>query len=286
MVFTAPAKINLYLKVIRRRNDGYHEIETLFERISIFDHISVKIDRERTTISCDESRVPTGKDSLLGRACEAFKKKLGEDLHFQIVLKKNIPVAAGLGGGSSDTAALLTGINRITGFPLGEEALLNIARDLGADIPFFMDDCRFAFGKGRGDIIRKINASMDIWHVLVTPSFGVSTKNIYSKLSAFNLTSDNGVDKMFSTFLSDNNINNLSENLCNDLQAIVLRDFPVLEKVFFELKKAGAKGALLSGSGPAVFGIFGREEVMDASEKIKSVFSETENWRVEVVRTY
>jgi len=286
MVFTAPAKVNLYLKVIRRRDDGYHEIETLFERISLSDSISVETDRDRTTISCNEPHVPTGKESLLGRTCEAFKQRLGEDLHFRIALDKNIPVAAGLGGGSSDASALLRGLNRITGSPLGEEALLSISRDLGADIPFFTGNYRFALGKGRGDIVREVDTKLDIWHVLVTPPFEISTKDIYDKVPAFSLTYNRGVDRMFSAFLGENDIDGLAGNLCNDLQAIVLRDFPILERVLFELEKAGAKGVLLSGSRPTVFGIFERKETAGAAERIRSVFPKEEGWRFHVARTY
>jgi 4-diphosphocytidyl-2-C-methyl-D-erythritol kinase len=285
MVFTAPAKINLYLKVIQQRDDGYHEIETLFERISLFDRISIETDQDHTTITCDEPRVPTGEGSLLSRAVEVFRKRLKRDLNFRIVLEKNIPVAAGLGGGSSDTAALLKGLNRISGFPLGKQELLDISRDLGADIPFFIDDCRFAFGKGRGDIIQKVDTSLDIWHVLVTPPFEVSTRDVYGKAPAFNLTSDRGVDRMFTAFLSGNNVNALANNLCNDLQAIVLRDFPVLEEVFLKLRKAGAKGVLLSGSGPTVFGIFDHKRVMNAADSLRLTFPKRGNWRVYVART-
>ncbi|MEA3489449.1 MAG: 4-(cytidine 5'-diphospho)-2-C-methyl-D-erythritol kinase [Candidatus Omnitrophota bacterium] len=286
MIVTAPAKINLYLKILRQRDDGYHEIETLFERISIFDRISIETTREGTVITCDDPGVPAGENSLLGKTVRAFVETAGKDLNFSVSLEKNIPVGAGLGGGSSDAAALLKGLNEISGFPLGEDDLLDISRSLGADVPFFFSDCSFGVGKGRGDIIEKLDVSASMWHVLVIPPFQVLTKDVYERITALDLTKDRDVDKMFTAFLYKNNINSLAEILRNDLQAIVLRDFPVLEKIFSELCKAGSKGVLVSGSGPTVFGIFERDEVEKAAGKMRRVFPPGENWRVCVAQTF
>ncbi len=285
MFITAPAKINLYLRVIRKMDDGYHEIETLFERISIYDRISVEPARDRTTMICDDSRVPTGENSLLGRTVSAFNKSRGKDSYFRVAVEKNIPVGAGLGGGSSDAAALLKGLNRISGYPLDRKAMLDISRALGADVPFFLSDCSFGVGKGRGDIIEKVEAPLDIWHVIVKPPFGISTKEAYGKVSAFGLTKNMGVDKMVTVFLDGNDIGGLAENLRNDLQEIVLRDFPVLNNVLSELRTSGARGALLSGSGSAVFGIFERAGVIKAARRMGEIFPPGEGWKVYVART-
>ena len=285
MIFTAPAKINLCLKVFSKRDDGYHEIETLFERISLADQVSIEPCEETTVIFCDNPGVPVDVNSLMGRAVRNFRKETGENLHFDIKIEKNIPIGAGLGGGSSDTAAILKGMNELSGFPLEEEALLELAGKLGADIPFFITDSRFAYGKGRGDIIEKIETPLEIWHVLITPPFEVRTKEVYGKVSAFSLTNNKGIDRIFTAFFGESNISAIAENLCNDLQELTLRDFPSLGNVFSELQKEGAKGVLLSGSGPTVFGIFGREEAMETGEKLKNVFPSRENWKVSVART-
>ena len=286
MVFTAPAKLNLYLKVKERRDDGYHEIETLFEKISIFDKIFVEPSQKRTTISCNNPCVPTASESLLGQTVRAFKKKSGKDLYFRISLEKNIPIGAGLGGGSSDAAALLKGLNRITGSPLDERTMLEISRQLGADVPFFIGDFSFGLGKGRGDIVQRVKTSLDLWHILVNPPFEVLTKEVYGKVSDFGLTKKNGLDRMFTAFVRDNNINSLVKNLCNDLQAIVLRNFPVLEEVFSELRNSGAKGVLLTGSGPTVFGIFDREKIIRAAERMRKIFPVEKNWQIFIAQTY
>jgi 4-diphosphocytidyl-2-C-methyl-D-erythritol kinase len=285
MMINAPAKINLYLKVLSRRNDGYHEIETLFERVSLFDRLSVEFSRDRTVITCDDPAVPTNGDSLMGRAVSAFTRRTGTKKYFNINLEKHIPVSAGLGGGSSDAAALLKGMNELEGRPLDENALIDIGRGLGSDIPFFLDDSRFACGKGRGDIIEKVETSLEIWHVLVNPPFGIPTKEVYGKFPAFSLTKNRPVDTISPAFLYNNNYEDITENLHNDLQHIVLRDFPTLEQVFSELKKAGAEGALLSGSGPTVFGIFAPATAEMAGEKLRKIFPEADGWKVFVVRT-
>jgi 4-diphosphocytidyl-2-C-methyl-D-erythritol kinase len=121
---------------------------------------------------------------------------------------------------------------------------------------------------------------------VISPPFGVSTKDVYGALGAFDLTNERSVDRIFSTFLSKKDINGIAENLCNDLQTIVLQDFPVLRQVFFALRERGAKGTLLSGSGPTVFGIFDEEATEKAALDMRRVFKPEEGWRVFAAKTY
>ncbi|MDP8299945.1 MAG: 4-(cytidine 5'-diphospho)-2-C-methyl-D-erythritol kinase [Candidatus Tantalella remota] len=286
MKITAPAKINLYLEVLSKRDDGFHEIETLFERISLSDEISVEFAQGPTRITCSDSGIPTGEDSLLYRTVSAFNEKTSKKASFVIDLKKNIPVAAGLGGGSTDAASLLLALNELSGYPLDNKELTEIGRSLGADIAFFLTDCRFAMGRRRGDVIETLESQLEMSHILVNPPFGVSTKEVYNNISGFTLTKKKGVDRMFSAFLKRRDIEGLAENLHNDLQTLVLRDFPVLAGVFSEMKKAGSRGSLLSGSGPTVFGIFDTDKTDEAAEKLKKVFPAREGWQVLVARTY
>jgi len=286
MIITAPAKVNLYLKVLNRRNDGYHEIETIFEKISLFDEIDIEVSRSGTRITCDDPSIPVASGSLMARAVRLFKEKSKTNDHFQIKLKKNIPTGGGLGGGSSDAAAVLRGLNKITGERLSKAELCDIAPELGSDVSFFVNDVSFACGKGRGDIITELRVREKIWHVLVTPPFEILTKDIYSKLSSFGLTKDMGLDRMVTAFSKEKNIENAAKNLRNDLQPIALREFPLLKKVFRELKNAGAFGTLLSGSGSTVFGIFDKKNVKNAAEKLRLIFPKEENWRIYIVSTY
>lgn len=284
MDITAYSKLNLYLKIIRKRSDGFHEIETLFERISLFDRLSIKPSAKRTTIICDNPLVPVDNKSLLGRTVEKFKERYKKNIHFDISLKKRIPIGAGLGGASSDAAALLKGLNKLTGVFLEKDELLEIGRTLGADVPFFLCGYKFGLGKGRGDIIEKISIPVKLWHVLITPPFGILTKEIYAKVSDFGLTNERGVDRIITAFLEERDLA-AAKNFRNDLQTIVLRSFPMLEEVFRRLNEAGSKGVLLSGSGSTVFGIFKPDEAVRASVKLKSFFSKKQGWQVNVACT-
>ena len=286
MIFRAPAKVNLYLEVIRRREDGYHDIETVFERVSIFDEISIEPASGVTTIKCDDPSIPTDEKSLMAGAVSAFKAKSGVEGYFDIEVKKKIPVAAGMGGGSSDTATILIGLNHITGSPLSPDALAAIGGSLGADIPFFLSGSSFAYGTGRGDIIYPLSGRTEIWHVIVNPPFGVPTKGVYGKLSAFSLTKKRSVDKIFSAFLGKNDIEGIAGNLRNDLQTIVLQEFPVLKQVLSALTETGAKGVLLSGSGPTVYGIFDRETAEKAADDMRRSFRKEDGWRIFAAKTY
>ncbi|MBL7072202.1 MAG: hypothetical protein ISS33_00310 [Candidatus Omnitrophica bacterium] len=311
MFITAPAKVNLFLRVLNKRNDGYHSIETIFEKISLCDEINIDVIDDRTPIpprrwnefhlrggiggdetdtgiriECDDPSIPVCSDSLMGRTVRLFKEKAAVNDNFIIKLKKNIPSGGGLGGGSSDAAAILRAMNKITGQKLNKTSLLDIAGKLGADVPFFLNDANFACGKGRGDIITKLEFERKIWHVLVIPPFKILTKDVYGRFSPFGLTKDIALDRMFSAFLEDKNSGSLAKNLHNDLQPIVLREFPVLKKVFRELEGAGALGTLLSGSGSTVFGIFDEEVVRQAEKRLLGAFPKEENWRICVVSTY
>jgi len=286
MEISAPAKINLYLQIIGKRKDGYHDIATLFERVSIYDRISVEPSAKNTTITCSDDGVPTGENSLLGNIIEAFRRRSGNKVEVSVNVGKNIPVSAGLGGGSSDAAALLKGLNEISGSPLNLDELAEIGGNYGADIPFFIYDAKFAFAEEKGDRIKKVKSDMRIWHVLITPPFGVSTKEIYDKVPPLGLTKNKGIDRMFTTFLSKNDLKSVIENLRNDLQKITLGDFPVLELVFSEIRKTGAEGVLLSGSGPTVFGIYRDERSAREAEKfLNGVFAPDEGWKTFIAHT-
>ena len=286
MEITAPAKINLYLNILAKRDDGYHEIDTLFEKISIQDTLIVEIASEITAITCDNPDVPTDADSLLVRVIDLFNEKTKGKYRFTVKLGKKIPISAGMGGGSSDAAALLKAINELTGSPLDMESLLEIASELGADIPFFIHKASFAHGKRRGDVIQEMPTEIELHHIVVHPPFKVSTKSVYGRVTRFGLTKNSGVDRMFSTFLRRKDVDSIAENLHNDLQGITLEEFPVLVDVFSELKKAGAKGVLMAGSGPTVFGLFDKKDTIQAKKELELVFPKEENWEIFIADTY
>ncbi|KJJ84165.1 4-diphosphocytidyl-2-C-methyl-D-erythritol kinase [Candidatus Omnitrophus magneticus] len=287
MRFVSPAKVNLYLEVLGKREDNFHEIETLFEKISIFDYIDVEGAKNKTVIICDNPSIPTDENSLLWRTIQSFNAFLGQDLKFSIKLEKNIPIAAGLGGGSSNAAILLKALNQLYGNILSKEQLLTIAGTLGSDVAFFIGESSFAYGRGRGEIIEEIKSDLKLYHIIVNPPFPVFTKDIYNKvIIPLTLTSGSAIDKMFSVFLKNNDILGVAKNCYNRLQDVTVREHPVLNNALEELLKTGAVKTLLSGSGPSIFGIYEEKKVFSASEKLKKIFPVGKGWKIFVAETY
>jgi 4-diphosphocytidyl-2-C-methyl-D-erythritol kinase len=258
----APAKINLFLKVLNRRSDGYHEIESVMQKITLFDMLHFSRQGENIDLICPESKLPEGPENLVYKAAQALFAATGKSAGVRIVLEKNIPVAAGLGGGSSDAAAVLHGLNRLLGLNLALESLLEIGLQLGADVPFFVHDYSSAAATGIGECLQKIEPIQDYWVVLVNPGFALSTKWVYEN---FPLTSCSNPYILARGRKRSGDCQvvtrGLVEKLGNDLEAVSISRYPEIGDIKKELKKAGAVSALMSGSGPTVFGLFpGKEE--------------------------
>jgi len=253
----APAKINLGLRIVGRRKDGYHELISIMVPVSLFDALYLSPTKETGIVLDCEGRgdLPVDETNLACRAARSFQKKSGirEGLHIR--LTKNIPVAAGLGGGSSDAAAVLLALNDMYDHPLTYEELRLSALDLGADVPFFLLS-RPALARGIGEILDPIGNWARRWYVTVTPHLRVSTAWVYSQLR-LELTSnpDEYIFKIFKTEPIK-----ISQVLVNDLEQVTSARFPVIDIIKKHLLDAGAEGAIMSGSGPTVFGVFTTEE--------------------------
>lgn len=286
MEILSPAKVNLYLRVLSRKKDGYHEIETLFERVSLFDRIFIEKSAS-TSIRCDSPGVPTGQGSLLWNTVDLFhrispKPRFGVDIHIQ----KNIPVAAGLGGGSSNAASVLIAMNRLCDSPLTREQLVRAGAGLGADIPFFLFQTAFALGRGIGDVLEKVDMPFDLDHVIINPPFGISTAEVYSETGPFSLTKKNGIDTMLYSFSDLKGAGQLCEKLRNDLQTVVLRKYPQLAKIIECLVERGALAAQITGSGPTVFGVFERGEAETALNALRGDLPAKQGWVICPARTW
>ncbi|MBI5149397.1 MAG: 4-(cytidine 5'-diphospho)-2-C-methyl-D-erythritol kinase [Candidatus Omnitrophica bacterium] len=259
----SPAKLNLFLKVLNKRPDGFHNITTVFERIDLCDVIRLKLNTTGAIrIHCAHPHVPCGPRNLVYRAArmlrEDFKVKDGVDIY----LKKNIPVAAGLGGGSSNAATALKGLNRLWKLDLSLSRLLPYARRLGSDVSFFMYDCRWALGTGRGDSIKKLAISTKLWHVLVVPCLKLYSGEVYGglglregRMKMLTKRSDNAT--IFIRRLRQADIAQIGYGLTNDLEDVVLRLSPGVGKLQQRLKSLNTQGVMVSGSGPCVFAIVG-----------------------------
>lgn len=247
-----PAKVNLILRITGKRADGYHSILTLFHKIALFD--TVTIDRAGTgiVISCPQGTIPVDERNLAHKAARSFYNAASLEPEVHIQIQKRIPVAAGLGGGSSDAAAVLGGLQLLYNNPCQEEELFSMAKDLGADVPFFMASHGMAIGRETGSLLEPLDSSAVWWFVLINPGIYVSTKWVYQNLK---LTSCKN-PFMFSAV----DLSKIENFLQNDLESVTAAKYPVINLLKDKLLSNGADGALMSGSGPTVFGLFKEQE--------------------------
>ncbi len=271
----APAKINLCLHVLGKRPDGYHELCMLMQRVSLYDRIRVALTREPgIRVRCPQLSLSAGEENIAARAAgrmlELAECGQGVDIH----IDKEIPVAAGLGGGSSDAATVLLAMNELLGSVLPREELMSLGLQLGADVPFFIYEST-AWATGIGEKLEKAPTVWDVWYLLVNPGISVSTAQVYGKLL---LTSAGDVARLprFSGTLEG-----VIGGLHNDLEQVTLRDYPVVAEIRQRMLSLGAEGALMSGSGPTVFGVF---RYRDAARQAARIFEMEPGWKVFVVQ--
>jgi 4-diphosphocytidyl-2-C-methyl-D-erythritol kinase len=248
---SAPAKLNLYLKITGQRADGYHELVSLMVPVALFDELKISRAENGLDVVCKGRKLPTGQDNLVYRAALSFFKATGIKEGANIELIKNIPVSAGLGGGSSDAAATLTGLNRLWGNPLSKEELERLAFSLGADVPFFLLK-KPAIARGIGEILQPLNNLPIFWYVIMSPRLAVSTSWAYKQIK-LKLTEKEKKDIISN---SENVTFNVPDMLSNDLEKVTLGKYSFLCQIKDSLIQLGALGALMTGSGPSLFGLF------------------------------
>jgi len=286
----SPAKLNLYLKVLNRRQDGYHNIITLFEKIDLCDEITLLPSSCGIKIKCNDPSLPTGSSNLAFKTARILQKATGVQKGVEIYIDKKIPIAAGLGGGSSNAASVLLGLNKLWRLRIGTAELKRLGAGIGADVPFFLTGHNFAVGKGIGEDLRPLRLRNSLWHIMLCPKKGLSTKKIYSALKAkktrskIDLTGAANDVKILTRALTTNNINILGKSLYNDLEAPAIKNLKAIARHKDILGQFGVKGVLMSGSGPTVFGIVpSREEAIALRRKLTS---KGNRFRVFAVKTY
>jgi len=248
----APAKLNIRLKIAGRRPDGYHELTSIMVPIDLCDLLELKVTpQRRIELSCQGLEVPSDESNLAHRAAISFFSKTRIRGGVSIKLTKKIPVAAGLGGGSSDAAATLRALNEMCSKPLGLTELHDLAAQLGADVPFFLH-CQPSLATGVGEIVEPLRKWPKFWYVIVVPPLQVSTSWVYGNLK---LKLTKGDYDFIVKFLKSDPFR-ISLILENDLEEVTSARFPVIETIKKCLVRAGAEGALMTGSGPSVFGVF------------------------------
>jgi len=260
----APAKINLFLKILNRREDGYHNIISLFRKIGLFDDLSIKIE-PASFFSCTISgnfSIPD-EENLIWKAAEIYSRFIQRVICFTIVCKKNIPEGSGLAGGSSNAAATLIAANELMGSPCSEHELKSLAKKLGSDVPFFIDSFATALITGKGETIKPIPYSdKNYWLVIVYPGFKISSGGAYKRFDSYQVPHTEIIH-------NTKQISALSESLCNqvlqtpdswkftnDFEEVLFDEYPVYTTIRDQLVKYGALFTSLTGSGSAYFGIF------------------------------
>jgi len=278
LVLRTSAKVNLALEVLGKRGDGYHEIATVLQAVDLFDRLTVDPD-ETLSLNTDDPELPTDDGNLVMRAARLLQKAAGVDRGARLRLHKRIPVAAGLGGGSSDAAAALTGLNRLWGLRWPRPRLQELAVELGMDVPFFLGTGR-AVARGRGEQLAALPGGGGYALVLVNPRAPLSTKEVYGRVPVGWHAEPTGTERVIEA-LRRRNVGVLAAALTNNLERVVEPVLPVIGRMKAALLAAGALGAIMSGSGPTVFGL---ARSLDHARQIRSRISRT-GWACWAVRT-
>lgn len=248
------AKINLGLQIIGRRSDGYHNIVTIFQQIGLCDELAIGVREGEPCITCNDSAVPTDERNLCWRAASLLKRSTGMGSGFHLDIKKNIPVGAGLGGGSSNAAVVLIALNELWEVHLTFGELQELAKSIGADVTFFLRGGA-ALGEGKGDILSAIEIPGQYWCVLVSPDINISTRWAYERVK-FDLTNKDKNVKFTRLGNLGNNTLEWKDYLDNDFERIVFPLYPKLQSIKSQLNELGCFFCSLSGSGSSVFGLF------------------------------
>ena len=278
VVLDTPAKINLFLQVLNRRPDGFHNIHSLFQAVSLFDRLEVELSASpgvKIELS-GPSEVPLNEDNLISRAYALLRKRFGLDRGLRVTLNKQIPVAAGLAGGSSDAAATILACNLLFKLGMSSSEMAGIGLEIGSDLPFFFSSGQ-AIVSGRGEIMENAEYPTDYYLILVKPPVAISTAAAYAGLKRglttstieFNLRNCRTVEEFVSSLISSG----------NDFERADSDSYPVLGRIKGALLNEGALLARMSGSGPTMFGIYrSKPEIKDCEALNQG------DWLVQAVR--
>ena len=255
IAFKTPAKVNLGLYILGKREDGFHELETLFQMVNWCDEIKIECLGDGLDLICNQPDIPNDDGNLVIKAARLLQTRFPDRCKgARIHLKKNIPHGAGLGGGSGNAAGTLLGLNFLWGLKLKREDLILMASELGSDVPFFLfSPC--AIGRSRGEILEPVNSSIKFYILMVYPGFTLSAAWVYGNLN-LKLTKQKNNISILENFLLQSEFTQLGAAWINDLEPVVFQEYPEIFAIKKQILAFGAKGALLSGSGSTVFGLF------------------------------
>jgi 4-diphosphocytidyl-2-C-methyl-D-erythritol kinase len=273
------AKVNLALEVLSKRSDGYHEIATVMQAVDLFDRLTLEA-APTLSLEVDDPALPTDEGNVIIRAAMLLRNDAGFKSGARIRLRKRIPVAAGLGGGSSDAAATLWGLNRLWGLHWPRARLAELAAQVGMDVPFFLSG-GLMLATGRGEFLTPLPDSGAYALVLVNPGVGMPTREVYQRVPPGWQADTAGTQRLIAA-LKAHSARQLAAALTNNLEGFVTPSLPVVDRMKAALVAAGALGAVMSGSGPTVFGV---ARSLDHARQIRRRVNRAD-WACWAVRTY
>lgn len=250
----AYAKINLGLDVVRRLENGYHEVRMIMQTVGIHDELMLKRTEKGITVTTDSGELPTDENNLIYKAAKLMMKTYHIPSGIHIHLKKNIPVAAGMAGGSTDAAATFKGINRLFDLDCTLEELMKLGVQIGADVPYCVMGGT-ALAEGIGEKLTSLNPAPDCYLLVAKPDIQVSTKYVYEHLDAEGIKKHPDINGMVEAIWEES-LQGILDRMGNVLESVTVEKYPIIQKIKDRMRELGALNSLMSGSGPTVFGIF------------------------------
>lgn len=262
----AYAKINLGLDVVRRREDGYHEVRMVMQTVQLYDKLTLNVlEEDDIRIKTNVDFLPVDESNLVYKAIKMLKDKYNIKQGMEIDLFKCIPVAAGMAGGSTDCAAALVGASRLFGLNLSNQDLMELGVKLGADVPYCIMRGT-ALSEGIGEVLTQLSPMPECFILIAKPPISVSTKFVYEHLDIAGVQKHPDIDGMVQA-IKEGSLTGITERMENVLETVTIPAYPVIEEIKKVMKEQGAMNALMSGSGPTVFGIFESEEAAQQAKK-------------------
>ena len=265
----AYAKINLGLDVVRRLENGYHEVKMIMQTVNLYDELTLKRTTAGIRLTSDSGELPLDENNLIYKAARLMQEHYGIAEGVSVKLKKNIPIAAGMAGGSTDAAATMLAMKELFGLETSKAELMKLGVKIGADVPYCILGGT-ALAEGIGEKLTPLPKAPECHLLVAKPDINVSTKYVYEHLDAAGVTKNPDIDGMVKA-IERGSLQGIIERLGNVLETVTISAYPVISVIKDRMKELGAQGSLMSGSGPTVFGIFTEQEkAIRAYEEIKS----------------
>ena len=267
------SKINLTLNILGKRQDEYHDIETIMQSVNLADRIFIKEEKEGIKIKCSHPLIPVDTQSLTYRTAEKILNRYRITRGVKIEINKKIPLASGMAGGSANSASILVGINKLFALNLSNKDLKKIGEELGMDVPFCIQNGT-ALAYHKGEKVTPLSfINPPLWIIIINPGFEIPTKWAYNNLDLDRIKEEKNNTKAMLNALKERDLPGITKNLFNSFEGLIIKKYPEIGKIKDRLIEEGAMGALMSGSGPTVFGIAqNKEQALKIHEKLKSEY--------------